>query len=195
MRRQKTGRKWGNLIFLLPVIVIAGLVAYQLINVTFFNDGTLNVQALTSDKFYPSESLAVTASVGGQTGTTPFSVSLPQGTYSVTFDRLQWYWTPSPRQAVVPAGSTAYATGVYSPIQRVIMITQDKFNVTEVTAMHDVTPVTWENSMANFTILVGSPFGKIILTPGENYTYVYQNQGSFSFSLSYANAGGVVQVS
>ncbi len=193
-RRRKNGLR-GTLIFVLPIAVIMGVVLYQTFIGTFYKDGTVSVLAQTTERFFPARALTAEVTVGGQTGTTPCNISVTQGTYTVTFGSLPWYTTPPAREVDVAAGSVAYAVGVYKPIQRVIKISSAGFNTTAVTALNQVTPVTWLNGMGTYAVLNGSPFGRIIIPPNQNYTYVFQSAGSYDFSLLASSEVGTVKVS
>jgi hypothetical protein len=192
--RKKRGR-YGTLLFAVPIVVVVLAVAYQLISVTYFNTGTLVVQAQSSARYYPSVFLNVSASVGalsGSTGTqegqTPLTLSLTQGAYTVSFPTVQWYSAPQSRMVNILAGKTSYAVGVYDPIVKGVAIESNQFNATAISAKHGVTPVVWVNKMNSYAVVQGAPTGTIMIQPMTNYTYVFQTPGKYTITLFGAQA-------
>jgi hypothetical protein len=192
--RKKRGR-YGTLLFAVPIVVVVLAVAYQLISVTYFNTGTLVVQAQSSARYYPSVFLNVSASVGalsGSTGTqegqTPLTLSLTQGAYTVSFPTVQWYSAPQSRMVNILAGKTSYAVGVYDPIVKGVAIESNQFNATAISAKHGVTPVVWVNKMNSYAVVQGAPTGTIMIQPMTNYTYVFQTPGKYTITLFGAHA-------
>jgi hypothetical protein len=189
--RKKRGR-FGTFLFALPIIFFAVVIAYQLISETYFNSGSLTVAAQSSGKYYQAVPLNVTASVGKQTGTTPFTISLTQGSYTVNFLPIQWYSTPASRFVSVVAGRNSYALGVYDPIVRGVSIESNQFNVTSISAKHGVTPIVWTNGMSSYAVIQGGPSGNIIIQPSQNYTFVFQSAGTYTFNLFDSRAPDLV---
>jgi hypothetical protein len=187
--RKKRGR-FGTLLFTVPILVVALAVAYQLISVTYFNTGTLIVQAQSSAKYYPSVFLNVSVSVstlsgntGTQGGRTPLTLTLTQGAYALAFPSLQWYSAPQSRMVSILAGKTSFSVGVYDPIVKGVAIVSNQFNVTTISAKHAVTPVVWVNKMSGYAIIEGAPNGTIMIQPRSNYTYVFQTPGTYALTL------------
>jgi len=180
--RRKRGR-FGTLLFVLPIVIIAFIVAYQLFSATYFNSGTLVVEAQSSGRYYQAVGLNVSVRVDTRGGTTPLLLSLTQGTYTVVFSTIQWYSTPSPRSVGVLAGKTSYALGVYDPVLKVVSIEGSQFNATTVSVRHGVTPLVLINKMSGFAVVQGLPTGTIIIQSAKNFTHVFQNAGTYSLTL------------
>ena len=181
-RRGKRGR-FGTLLFVLPTVLIALVVAYQLISVTYFNTGTLIVEAQSSGRYYQPIDLNVSVSVGIRGGTTPVTLTLTQGTYTAVFTPVPWYSTPQSRTVSVAAGRTSYAIGVYDPVVKGVTIVGGQFNATTISVKHAVTPFILINRMSGYAVIQGSPSGTIIIQPAQNYTNVFQNVGTYSLTL------------
>jgi hypothetical protein len=182
--RKKRDERLGKLAFFIPLIVIISLVVYGYFQVNA--PGTIKVEALAFDKYAPvgdqNTTLSVTANVDGTTETTPFSVSVSAGTYDVTFGSNQWYVTATPHTVTLGGHQTAFAVGTYNVVAKVITLTQAGFNATSVSALHGVTPVIWINDL-NKTVSIGVlPYGNQVLEPGQNFTAIYQNTGSFEYA-------------
>lgn len=197
-RKSKNGLI-GKLVFFIPLIVIVSVVVYGFIQVT--EPVTLEVQAQAQNKYVSSaepQQLQVSATVSGTSGTytvtTPGSLSVSSGTYTVTYGSIAWYTTPSPRTIEGSSGQKVYAVGVYVATPSVVSITQSGFNATQVSALHDVTPVTWINNSGSNIVLSIENNGNEPLAPGQNATIVFQKAGSFSYSFD-TNASGTVYVS
>lgn len=180
--RRKRGR-YGTLLFALPIVLFALVIAYQLISETYFNSGTLIVQAQSSGRYNQSVDLNVLVSVGTRGGTTPVTIPLIQGTYTVVFPSVQWYSTPEPRTVSVVAGKTSYAIGVYEPVVKGVSIENGQFNATTMSVKHLVTPFVLINRMSGYAVIQGGPTGTIIIQPAQNFTYVFQNVGTFTLNL------------
>jgi hypothetical protein len=183
LKGRKKGDRYGTLVFLIPVILVVSLAAYAVFDATLSQDGTLIVRAQTSAKYYPTEYLNVTVSVTGKSGITPFTISLPQGTYTVTFPSERWFTSPASRTVNVTARSDSFVVGVYNPIPVTVSVNQTKFNTTAISVLHKVTPVTWVNPTNNYDVISSALTGRIIIAPMQNYTYVFQESGSYSFSI------------
>jgi hypothetical protein len=192
MKGRKRRGRFGTLLFALPIVLIALVVAYQLISETYFNSGTLSVAAQSSGKYYPQVVLKVTATVGTQAGTTPFTLSVTQGTYTVNFSPMPWYSTPLSRTVSVVAGRTSYAVGVYDPIVKGVSVEANQFNVTSISAKHGVTPLVVINKMSVYAVIQGGPTGTIIIQPSQNYTNVFGSAGTYTFSILGADVPNLV---
>jgi hypothetical protein len=193
--RNKRRDRIGKLLFLLPVIFVVAVVIFAIFSYVTTQTGTLEIMAQSSARFFPEIQLNAQVQVSNQAGTTPFQVTLPQGTYYVTFGPLSWYSTPPPKTVSIPGGLTVYAVGVYNPIMRVIEIDRAGFNSSQITALHGVTPVIWKNFNGTDVVLQGDAFGQAIISAGHNFTYIYTSPGSFSFQLLFAHQAGTVKVS
>src|SRR5712691_8307650 len=95
-----------NKLFILPILVIVSLVGYEYIESN--QSGTLKIVAYSEDKYTQrglQMQVLVSVSVQDSTGTTssrtPTSLSIKQGTYSVSFGDLSWYHTPSSKSVSV----------------------------------------------------------------------------------------------
>jgi hypothetical protein len=192
MKRTRTSRKLGILVFLIPVLVIAAGVSYVAIETYFVNRGTLEVQAISSGQ--GSGSLNVTAKVAGFTGTTPFQRSLPQGTYTVLFESLKWYKSPTPISVSLFDGKTSFATGTYSPISVHVGLGPAGLNSTSVNALHGVTPVVWVNTSGESVVLRvdGSSYD---LFAGGTVTHVFTGAGTYVYTINGQQYQGIVNVS
>lgn len=115
-------------------------------------------------------------------------LSLTQGTYTVVFSSVKWYSTPLPRTVSVLAGKTAYALGVYDPIVKGVSIEGSRFNATTTSVKHGVTPFVLINKMSSFAVVQGGPTGTIIIQSAKNFTYVFQNAGTYTLTLSGTSA-------
>jgi len=182
MKRRKGGR-FGSLVFFIPVILVLVVIAYAVIAGSVSPVGTLTITAQSSGQYYPAVGLNATAKVGAHSGVTPFSLSLTEGTYTVTFATLPWYSTPAPRTADLVAGTTTFAVGVYDPLVRTVSISGDQFNNTRLTAMHGVTPVVWVNRMSQDVVLHSPVTGNVVVPAAQNFTYVFKAAGTFTFSI------------
>jgi hypothetical protein len=183
LAKGKRSRRIGTLLFVLPIILVLALIAYAVIGTSTFQNGTLTVDAQTSSTYYQSIPLNVSASVSGTKGTTPFTISLAQGTYVVSFSSVRWFDPPLQRTLNVTGGKHSFAVGVYSPILVHVSINQDKFNATGIEAMQGVTPVVWVNLSTNYEVITSTLTGRIIIPPLQNYTYVFQKAGTYGFSV------------
>jgi hypothetical protein len=193
LKGRKRGGRFGTLVFLIPVIIVVGLAAYAVYDATLSQDGTLIVRAQTSTNYYPAEYLDVTVSVAGRSGTTPFTISLPQGTYTVTFPSQRWFTSPASRTVNVTARGDSFVVGVYGPIPMTVSVNQTKFNTTAIAVLHKVTPVIWVNPTNDYDVISSTLTGRIIIAPMQNYTYVFQESGSYSFSIV-GSASSALQV-
>ena len=126
--------------------------------------------------------------------TTPSTLALPQGVYTVTFNQLQWYQTPTPRTVSLPAGRTAYALAEYTPTLEVIRISSLGFDITSVAAKGGLSPVVWVNTSTQFVVLIGDQFVRAVINPNQNFTYVYQSTGHFQYSIWQTDFAGTVDV-
>ena len=188
----------GKLIFLIPVIVLVALVVYGFFLVTA--PGTLKVEAIAQDKYVAGQAVPIQVSVtvagpsGTETGTTNASFSLDSGTYTVTYVSAAGYTAPLPVTIGVPHGQTVFALGTYQAIAKVVSIGQSGFNATKVAAVHGVTPVIWINTSGLDLSVSIQNDGYHPLEPGQNFTQIFQNPGSFGFQIVGSNTSGIVQV-
>lgn len=188
-RRSKT---FGKLAFFIPVVAIALVVIFGVLNAATTQSGVLIVEAYSSARYSPRVGLTPQVQVGSQTMTAPFNLTLTGGTYQVTFGAVSWYTAPGSRSVTIVGGRTAYAVGVYSPVVRVISIGSHGFNSTSVTAMHDVTPVVWVNNNSTFAVLDVSSVGHVVLEPSQNYTVVFSSAGAFGYDIPNTAFNGTV---
>jgi len=187
----------GKLVFILPAVIIIGLVVYAYVETNA--PGTLVVRAETSDCLQPqtttsaaSCTLNLTVTVNGKSGQTPWTQSLSQGVYTVAYPSLQWYYTPSAKSVSVSPGLTSYAVGVYSPVGKVVSVTSSGFNTTSLTIMHGVTPVNFTNPSGDVVTfqgkLPGSPYGDITLQAGQTIgPFIYKGAGTYTFTIPSGN--------
>ena len=192
MRRRRKGDRLGKLLFLIPSVLIAAVVVYAAVLGTASTDGTLVVSAQSSSRYYPAQDLNAAASVGGHQGTTPFNVTLSQGPYTVTFQPLRWYTTPAGKALNVSAGRTSFAVGIYRPILDVVSASPKMFNVSNIEAMHNVTPVVLENPTDAYVTVYSVPTGTVAIPPMQNFTYVFRQSGTFAFSLPLSSSPSLV---
>jgi hypothetical protein len=188
VKRLKAKRRLGILLFLVPLIIIGTVIAYQLVQGTYSQTGTLIVRAQSSAKYYRSVGLNVSTTVGTANGVTPFELELTQGAYKVKFSEQKWYHTPADRLVNIPSGKTSYVVGVYDPIVETVSVSRSQFNSTELHAMHGITPIVWVNEMSDSVIIYSDLTGRVSLAPSQNFTYIFQDVGVFTFSLPLANA-------
>jgi len=153
--------------------------------------GTLVVEARDAHTLNP---LAVQAAVNGRFITTPTTLSLSQGVYTINFSQLPWYETPGPRTISLPAGGTAFALVEYAPTPEIIRISGVGFDITSVTAKAGLSPVVWVNTSTQSVVLVGEQFNRVIINPNQNFTYTYQSTGHFQYSIWQTNFSGTVHV-
>ena len=177
----------GKLLFILPavVILVIGVYAFVALN----SPGKLVVLAETN-----GNSLQVPVSVNGHSYTTPVTLSLAQGDYTVTFGTLPYYYPPSARDAAVTPGNTAYATGDYVPQTFFVQTTSAGFNSTALVVLHGLNPVTWTNPSSSLVTFTGGPFQQVNLDPGKSYTYVFPNIGNYEFGITSSNLTMTIEV-
>lgn len=155
------------------------VVIYAIVSATGSPNGTLVVEAQSSGRYSRVISLGVTASINGQKAATPATLTLSQGTYSVTFSAVPWYVTPPPRVVVVPATKTSYVVGTYNPIEEFVSVDGGGFNRTSLSVLHGVTPVVWINPSSVDQVLYSPPMGNVDIPPMQNFTYVFPQEGTF----------------
>jgi plastocyanin len=164
-----------KLFFVLPILIIVILVVYAYVNLN--SPGILMIRAQTSS----GAQLQVTAIVNGMSGETPWTLTLGQGTYAVTFPTIQWYYPPPSRDVTLESGQTEYAVTVYQPIAKVIAVTSSGFNSTTVTALHGTTPVVWINYGSTPAVFSGPLLGQTIIQAGQNHTYTFTTPGTYTY--------------
>lgn len=192
MKRRKTSKTVGRILFAVPVVVVIALVIFGLISAISTHSGTLTVEAVSSGRYSSPTQLKVHATVGSTTEATPFNLTLPQGQYSVSFGNVSWFKTPDNSSVGLVGGKTAYVIGTYVPIVKAIALTSEGFNTTTVTAKHGVTPVVWINEGNSVEVLEVSGVGRIPLNPTQNYTRVFASQGTVEYSILNTNYTGTV---
>lgn len=195
VKRSKRSRRLGTLIFFIPVVVVLALVVFAVVEAVFLNNGTLEVTAMSSGPYSSPVPLEAPASVNGVSMTTPFNLSLGQGSYTVTFGSLRWYNTPKPVSVTVPRGTIAYALGSYTPTVRHVALSGTTFNGTSTTALHGVTPVVWINTTGNDEVLESAQFSTRDILPGQSYAMVFPTSGTFTFYLLQGSTLFTVNVS
>jgi len=196
LKPRKNTRRLGTLLFFIPIALILLLVVYGVLSSHLLGSGTLIVSAQTSNRYYPSVGMNVTAQVGtSYKGTTPLHLPLGQGTYLVQYSQTQWFYTPPERSITLVPGQTEYAVGVYDPIVRTILISSSMFNSTEVTAEHYITPVVFINQMRTNILIQSDPTGRVNISPSGNFTYVFSSAGTFPIYLVGGTSTVTVSVS
>jgi hypothetical protein len=194
VKRQRRDRRVGIALFMIPIVAIGLVVAYQFLSFSANDTGSLLVTAQPGGKFATAGSLRVPVVVAGRSGLTPFNLSLPQGQYAVGFGRISWYNSPANRTVTVAGGKTAYAVGVYIPIVRGVDITSRGFNATSLTAYHGVTPVTWINHNSSYAVLQITGLNNVVLAAGQNYTYIFPSAGQYGYDLLFTQFKGIINV-
>ena len=184
MKGKGKNRWLGNLLFLIPLVLVVALVAYAIIDTTSFQNGTLIVEAQTSARYYPAQALHFPVSVSGVAGTTPYTVTLTAGTYTVNFPSEHWFVSPDSRTVSLPAGVTSYVVGTYDPIQVIVSVDQGHFNTSSIQVLHGITPVVWVNPSSNYEVISSDLTGRLSVLPLQNYTYIFSSQGIFTFSFA-----------
>jgi hypothetical protein len=185
-------KRFGNFVFFLPIILLVAIVLFGFYQNTENATGVLSVEAQSS---YGSSSHFISSitTVSGATKQTPYDLTLKPGPYTVTYGALQWYQTPPPKTVTVLGGTTAYAVGVYVPIRVKIDANGAGFNATQVTAKSGVTPVVWTDT-GNSAVQLKSTVFNIVLTPGQNYTRVFDSPDELIVSLIGTTATMTVNV-
>jgi len=184
VRKKPKSRRLGTLLFVLPVVAIAAVVVVGLVGPpTVSQSGTLIVEAISSQRYAPSVSLQLSATVVSKTATTPFNLTLPAGVYTVTYASSPWFVAPPPKSVLLTGGQTEYAIGTYTPLPKAIAIGEQGFNSTLVKALHGVTPVVWVNLGPKVVEVEIEGFGIVRIQPSLNFTHVFQPQGNFIFFL------------
>jgi hypothetical protein len=194
MKRRKPSRRVGLIIFLLPLLIVAGFAAilsYQYFSV---GNGTLFVNAVSSGRYSPSVSLKVQVKINGMTETTPFNTTEPDGTYVISFSAAPGYATPENKTVVVSRGSSVYAVATYSPTVVIITLTADGFTPPSVNAVHGVTPVVWVDRTGVDSAIEVAPGVSRDLFADSNVTYIYQVAGTYTYSLNAGQWTGTVSV-
>lgn len=185
--RQKKVR-FGSLAFFIPIILVAALIVWAVLSSTLTQSGTLDVQAFSSGRYYPTSPLKVNVTINGNAGQTPFNETLLQGPYTVVYSGLPGYHVPIPKTIVVHSGSTTFATGIYDPVLVGVAIGASGYNSSKVTVLHAVTPLVWVNTESQIVTIHGGPLvNAVSIRPGENYTMVIQKPGTYTFGVVTTN--------
>src|SRR2546428_7907903 len=166
-------RRIGKLLFAIPLLVLTVAIVFGYLASS--QPGTLDVEARDAHSLNP---LAAQAYVNGNSVMTPTTLSLVQGVYTVTFSQLQWYQTPSARTVSLSAGHTAYALGEYTPTPEIIRISSGGLDTTSISAKGGLSPVVWVNTSAQFVVLLGDQFNRVIINPNKNFPTTYQSPGT-----------------
>jgi hypothetical protein len=195
LKRARKRNRFGTFVFFIPVLAIVALVAFAVLDTLFLSHGTIVVSAVSSGKYSSPKPLTVTATVGSSSETTPFNLSLGEGTYTVVFSSLRWYSTPPSENVAVLPGKISFALGTYEPTVSYVGISGTVFNVTSVTAKHGVTPVVWVNVGSQDAVLESSSFANREIPPGQSYAMVFQDPGDYTFVLFQGKTNLTVQVS
>jgi len=189
---RRSGRKYnprlGRLFFFVPLIIIGILVVYAFVELNL--PGTLMITAQDEN----GNPLHVTASVSGNNYTTPQTLKLGQGSYTVDFATLAWYYPPQSRSVSVTPGHEVYAVGVYTPAVKYIQVTPSGFNVTSITVMHGLTPVTWINPSTSLVLFSGGPMQTTEVRPGATYTTVFPVAEVFTVNVVSSNQSLTITV-
>jgi len=193
MRTSRKKRRFGTLLFFIPIVIIGGVIIYGFVQIEFFSSGTLAVSALSYGKYSPQAPLHVKATVNGVTTTTPFNMTLRQGPYTVTFASLQWYKPALPLTRQVRSGGTTFAIGVYVPALAPIAVSPTSFNATSVQVEHGVTPVAWMNTSDQNVLIQGGEPLQILIPPHMNFTEVFQQPGTYVYAIS-GSQGQTLQI-
>jgi hypothetical protein len=187
-------------LFVIPILLVVSLVVYEYFE--SIQPGTLNIVAYSEDKYTlrgVQRPVLVSVSVQNSAGTTnsrtPTSLSLTQGTYTLAFGDLSWYLTPTSRSVSVVHGKSTNVTGLYEVVARVIAVSSSGFNTSQVTGFHGVTPIIWTNlTTQTVTFMKRVPGGSVVLDPGQNYTIIYAEPGSYEFTTLSRNATATVLI-
>jgi hypothetical protein len=182
MKRTRRSRL-STLIFLLPILVVVAVAAYQVLSYSSTQDGVLKVYAIDTRN---DNITGVSASINGMSVQLPYAGVLAQGDYTVTYSSVKWFITPSPKHVTVLGGRTAYAIGVYTPKPVNVAITQAGFNVSSVTVLHIITPLVITNTQSDYAVLTGLPGrGNVVLAPGQSFTASFNETGTFKVQVLY----------
>jgi hypothetical protein len=180
-------RRAGVLLFLLPFLVILGLVLYQ-VSIYYLTtpNGTLVVYAQTGSSFYSPKPLTTTATVDGRSESTPFNLTLRQGTYTVQFASIPWFKTPLTKTVSVLSGKTAYAAGEYDPVTVGVTLTNAGFNATSLTVLDSYTPLIVSNQNGSDVVLRSTFFasGARDLFTTRDLTLVFPSPGNYTFVVA-----------
>lgn len=169
------------------------MVAYAVISGTGPPNGTLIVEAQSSSPYYTApRGLNVTVEVGSQQGTTPLTLTLSQGTYTINFPPMKWYVPPPARSLNVTKGKTSYAVGTYRPILDVVSVNQSMFNSSRITALHEVTPIVFVNPTSTDVVIYSSLTGTRVISTMQNFTYLFQRSGTYTFTLPLTTSPNLV---
>ena len=195
MKGRNRRNKFGTLLFFIPIALVLAIVVYAVLDTTVFQNGTLVVRAQTSARYYPIEYLNTSVTVSGRSGITPYTLSLPPGTYTVNFPSEDWFTSPPSRSVTVTPGETSFVVGVYNPVPEIVAVNSGGFSVSKVTVLHRVTPLVWVNPSSDYQVISSNLTGRIFIPPLQNYTYVFQSKGAFGFSLVGSQSQGLVVTS
>lgn len=192
------GRKIGVLLFLLPVVVLGSVVVYSyILTTTAPVNGTLVVKSIVyTNSLGENKSLELKAVFffQGKAYTAPRNFSLLAGTYSVTFQQIEGLYQASQCTVTVIPGKTAYCIGSYKAMPKTIQFTGNEFVPNETSAYANITPVIWINNSKNNSVFYLQSYGKVILLPGQSFSYIFNSSGIFSFYSVFSKIGGEIKV-
>ena len=171
----------GRLLFFVPAVLIIVLVLYAYVQLNA--PGTLIMQAEDAN----GNQLNVHATVNGNTYTTPQTIKLGQGSYTVDFSTIAWYYPPTSRSIAVTPNQIVYAVALYTPEVKFVQAIPTGFNVTSITVLHGVTPVTWVNPSTSLVTFSGGPFQQVRLEPGQSYTYTFPTAETIRVNIGSTN--------
>jgi len=184
MRKKSRRGRLSTFFFLLPILVIVAVAAYQILSYSSTQNGVLKVYAIDTRN---DNLTGVGASINGVSVQLPYTAVLAQGEYTVTYSSVNWFITPSPKHVTVLAGKTAYAIGVYVPRPVNVAVTQSGFNVSSVTVLHIVTPLVITNAGQDYVVLTGFPGrGNVVLAGGQSFTTQFNETGTFQVQLLFS---------
>jgi plastocyanin len=188
--------KLGTLLFFIPIILIGGIVIYAYASLIIPQPrfGTIILKAQVSIKDSQQKEIHVYASIAGETYLTPANVSMPPGKYSISFQQVDGLKSPEGCNIDVVAGKTLYCVGEYTPIQAVVNVYSNYFEPSKVYAYSNITPVVWVNKNQNYTVLIIQPLGRIVIPPNQNFTYTYNDAGTYGFYYLFSTGHGEVVV-
>lgn len=189
MKTSRRRGRFGWLLFVLPLAIIFGIIAYQVYAVeTAPKTGTLSLITLVQPYHSAQAKQAEEVTVDGAAVEAPANLTLAPGPHVIVFPAQNGYTTPASRRIVIGAGQTSYAVGLYVPIVRFVGVQPNTFNDTSVKAVQGVTPVCFLN-ISNQVVTIQSlawesssdPQGIKPLGAGQNFTYVYLSVGTSAF--------------
>lgn len=194
VKKGKRSRKYGRVFFALPIIAVVILVFYSLA-LPAPKNGVLIIKTDTVNAAGTTTEVSLSLTLNGNTVLSPYNESLPLGTYTVTFPPLNWYHTPDSHTLGLEGGKTAYAVGIYKPVDYTIGVSADGFNRTTAVALHGVTTINWVNTGTGPVVVYISGVGTLSLDPGQAFPVVFKSSGAYSYYIPSTDYRGKVTVS